>query len=153
MITIALILFFTFIFILFLFFLIKKFVIKFFKEKTITVNIISVLISFFLYASLSISLIFYLTSTPKRKFDKSVWENNIGERYKMIDDLLDSKYFIGKKREQINKIFGTPKNSETEKIEYEIIGRTWSEFKIYKIELLLENDVVTSFNYEITQSK
>ena len=132
-------------------FLIKKQIIKinYFKERRITANITSVILSLTIYLVLSISLTLYITKTPQIKFDKSVWVNNIGERHKMVDDLIQSDYLIGKEIDSLMMIFGKPLKSDIKKkiIEYELIERSWADFKVVKLKLYLENDVVTRFEY------
>lgn len=132
--------------ILLLFFLMKWFYgkIKYFKEKKLLKNILAVISSIVLYFLISTILFSIITRTPKSNFDEVVWKNNINERHKMIDDLLQSNYFIGKNKDNIESIFGEPLNIDIENkiIEYELIGRTWSEFRIIKLKLYLENDIV-----------
>lgn len=137
---------------IFLFFLLIKKQIKkvnYFKERKIGANIVSVLLSLFLYSILSILLILYITKIPQRKFDKSIWKNNVSERYKMIDDLVQSNYLIGKEKDTIENIFGKPLKIDSEKkiIEYELISRTWADFRIIKLKLYIENDLVAKFEY------
>tara|TARA_B110000967_G_scaffold121007_1_gene123648 strand:+ start:3989 stop:4456 length:468 start_codon:yes stop_codon:yes gene_type:complete len=127
--------------------LIKK--TKYFKERKKATNIVSVLLSFTLYFILSISLMLYITKIPQRKFDKSIWINKISERHKMIDDLIQSDYLIGKEKDSLEIIFGKPLKSDAENkiIEYELIGRTWADFRIVKLKLFLKNDLVSRFEY------
>lgn len=98
-------------------FLIKKQIIKinYFKERRITANITSVILSLTIYLGLSISLTLYITQPHQIKFDKTEWINNIHERHKMVDDLIQSDYLIGKEIDSLNMIFGKPIKSDIKK--------------------------------------
>lgn len=134
-----------------LFFLIKWFYekIKYFKEKKLLKNISAIITSIIFYFLISTLFFSIRTRTPKINFDEIVWKNNINERHKMIDDLIQSDYLIGKNIDSIEYVFGKPLKIDIEKniIEYELIGRTWSDFKIIKLKLFLKNDLVSKFEY------
>lgn len=138
-----------------LFFLMKWFYgkIKYFKEKKLLKNISAIISSIILYFLISTLFFSIITRTSKISFDKVVWKNDINERYKMVDDLIQSDYFIGKNRDSLEYIFGKPlkDNIENKIIEYELIGRTWSDFRIIKLKLYLQNDIVSKF--EFTEQK
>ena len=91
-----------------------------------------------------------LTRKESEKFDEVVWIDQPENRHKMIDDLLESDYLIGKKREQIKNLFGEPLsiNKENNKLQYELIGQNWAEFEIFRVSLYFENDRVSHFTYE-----
>ncbi len=133
------------------FFLIKKQIRKlnYFREKKTATNIVSVLFSLTLYSILSITLVFYITKVTQIKFDKSTWINKISERHKMIDDLIQSDYLIGKEKDSLENILGKPLKIDIENniVEYELIGRTWADFRILKLKLHLKNDLVSKVEY------
>jgi hypothetical protein len=138
-------------FVFMLFFIIKKQIrkVKYFKERKTATNLTSALLSLSLYSMLSIFLTLYLTRVPQRKFDKTTWINNVNDRYKMIDDLVQSDYLIGKDKDFLKNLFGKPLRIDTENkvIEYELIGRKWSDFRIIKLKLYIKNDIVHRFEY------
>ena len=67
----------------------------------------------------------------------------------MIDDLVQSDYLIGKDKDFLKNLFGKPLRIDTENkvIEYELIGRKWSDFRIIKLKLYIKNDIVHRFEY------
>ncbi|WP_213520789.1 hypothetical protein [Nonlabens sp.] len=134
-----------------LFLLVKKQIkkVSYFKERKIGANIVSAILSIFLYLILSVSLLFHITKIPQRKFDKSIWKNNVSERYKMIDDLVQSNYLIGKEKDTVESVFGKPLKIDSEKeiIEYELIGRSWGDFRIIKLRLHMEDNLVKKIEY------
>ena len=68
--------------------------------------------------------LYFSAKIPKEKFYKIVWKESVSETHKMIDDLLQSDYLIGKEKETIESIFGKPLKIDTEynTIKYELIG-------------------------------
>lgn len=132
------------------FFLAKKLYkkIHYLKNKVL-INILSAISAIILYYVIFMLFFLFITRTPKINFDEIVWKNNINERHKMIDDLIQSDYLIGKNIDSIEYVFGKPLKIDNEKkiIEYELIGRTWSDFRIIKLKLFLKNDLVSKFEY------
>ena len=55
----------------------------------------------------------------------------------MIDDLIESKYIINKDKDKIIEVFGEPKDKIIEEnIQvYELVGRSWSDFKITTLKI------------------
>ena len=139
---------------IFLFFLIiRKYIknIKYFKNKIKISNVVSLILSIFLYLALSLSLMRYISGSTKREFDKSTWIRNEKERPKMVYDLLESNFFIGKSINEIEDILGKPKIVKDQQSTYELIGKTWSEFLVYDVKLTYKNDSVTDFSYSIKE--
>jgi hypothetical protein len=50
--------------------------------------------------------IFSASYYPSNDFDKQEWEANVEERYKMSEDIIESKILIGKTKEEITKLLG-----------------------------------------------
>ncbi|PWH83660.1 hypothetical protein DIS18_03645 [Algibacter marinivivus] len=122
---------------------------NYFKEKKGFKNIISVLSAILIYSFISVLFFNNLTKIPKEKFDEIVWKENITERHKMIDDLLESEYLIGKSKNKINDVFGEPEMVlEDGKIfQYKLVGRSWADFNLIDLKLYFENDIVKKFEY------
>ena len=145
----------TFIVILIVIFIVLRFIlnkINYFKKRKITKNIVSGLSTMVIYFTLNILFFHSITKLPKQKFNETLWKNDISQRHQMIEDLLKSKYLIGKNKDTINDLFGKPKNRIEEKniYIYELIDRTWSDFKIIELKLYFENNIVIKFDYEKT---
>ena len=123
--------------------MLKKF--KYFEERKAITNVVSVIISVIIYSLLIQYLILIVTNIPQKKFDKTKWINNPTERYKMVNNLVESDYLIGKNKDTIISIFGKPikQNHQTNTMSYEFIGQTWADFKIIKLELYIKNDTVS----------
>lgn len=90
-----------------------------------------------------------MTKIPKEKFDEIVWKENITERYKMIDDLLESDYLIGKSKKKIKDVFGEPEivSEEGRVFQYKLVGRSWADFNLIDLKLYFVNDTVKKFDY------
>ena len=109
--------------------------ISYFKNKIKNLAIIlATLIIYFLVIKLILNS---LTSIPKERFNETTWKSNINERHKMIDDLIESKYIINKDKNKIIEVFGEPKDKIIEENVwvYELVGRSWSDFKITTLKI------------------
>jgi hypothetical protein len=117
----------------------------FFKRKKIRLTTV-ILASLLLYVILSNLFFKEITSEPHKKFDKKIWIKNKEKRYKMIDDLIESKYLINRSKNEVDEILGKPENRLNNDIyTYKLIDRTWSDFKIVKLTLYYKNDTVQMF--------
>ena len=94
----------------FIFFLIK-FILK--KFKIIPPNrfkVISFLIALCLspivYSLIVAIYLFSYSGHPQIKFNNNLWYSKIHERYKMSEDIIDSKMLIGKNKEGVIKLLG-----------------------------------------------
>ncbi len=110
--------------------------------KTLSITITTLIIYI-----LTIKLIFSsLSNIPKEKFDEIKWKSSVNERYKMIDDLIESKYIIGKNKEEIIGVFDSPKEKIIEEEEnvwiYELIGRSWADFRITTLKIHFKDSIV-----------
>ena len=123
--------------------------ISYFQERKKAKYFFSGLTAIFFYALFSLVFFNFLTKIPQEKFNEVLWKENVSERHKMIDDLLESDYLIGKQKDTIESIFGKPLKIDTEKstMEYELISRSWADFNVIIIKLYLQNDIITRFEY------
>lgn len=96
---------------------------------------------YFLLSNLFFS---YLVKTPEIKFNETGWNENTNNRYKMIDDLVDSKYLIGKEKGEIKSIFGEPNevNIHDDFWVYKLVGQTWADFNTIELMLYFEENVI-----------
>ena len=122
---------------------------NYFNKRKIFKNILSALAAILIYFLLSVLFFNSLTKIPKEKFNEMVWKENISERYKMIDDLRESEYLIGKSKNKINYVFGKPERilEEGKVFEYKLVGQSWADFKTIKLKIHFKNDSVTKFEY------
>ena len=82
---------------------------------------------FFITATV-ISLI--LIVSFQKKFDAESWKNEPDLRYKMVDDILESKIFIGNTRDEIKMLLGAPKlNYNQQDIYFYQLGQPERFFK------------------------
>ena len=83
---------------------------------------------------------------PKIDFNKTEWTTNIEDRYKMSEDILESKMLIGKTHEEVTQllVFGFPSDNE-DRIIYEL-GFVPGLFNIDPdfLEITLQNGIVIS---------
>ena len=68
----------------------------------------------------------------------------------MINDLLASDYLIGKTENKIKEVFGEPKKilgSDNNILVYDLIDRSWSEFKIIELKLYFKNNTLIKYEH------
>lgn len=111
--------------------------INYFKNKKLFKNLAIVSVTLIVYFLAIKMILNTLISVPKEKFNETTWKSNINERHKMIDDLIESKYIINKDKDKIIKVFGEPKDKIIEENiwVYELVGRSWSDFKITTLKI------------------
>jgi hypothetical protein len=133
-------------------FLAKWFLSKlsFFKSRKKLLYILSGLIGIFSFIIYALCFSYYITQMPKENFNETIWMNEISERHKMIDDLLESDYFIDKNIDEIQKVFGEPKEVSSNKqiLVYELIGQTALDFKVTTLKLYVKDSIIKNFDYE-----
>jgi hypothetical protein len=61
-----------------------------------------------IYEGLIMLLLFGITYTPSRDFDKSQWLTDKEGRFQMASDIIDSKMLIAKDTNQVKQILGEP---------------------------------------------
>ncbi len=66
----------------------------------------SVVLSPIVYIGLIYLWIFSISYYPTNDFDKQTWESNPEERYKMSEDIIESKMLIGKTKQEIVELLG-----------------------------------------------
>ncbi|WAC01883.1 hypothetical protein N7U66_18800 [Lacinutrix neustonica] len=121
---------------------------RLFKEKRPLKIVTSIILSIFIYFLISTVYLSFLTKQPEVEFNEKIWIEKPEERYKMIDDLLDSDYLRGKQKNNIKDVFGEPKIKKEENWTYELIGRTWGDFKVFELNLQFENNIVNHFSFK-----
>lgn len=63
-----------------------------------------ILLVFFLAVFISLSLIWVF----EERFDKEQWSANLTQRYKMVDNLMESQVLIGKSKDDVILMLGYP---------------------------------------------
>jgi len=76
------------------------------KNRKFIALIPTIFLSPIIYIGLIYLWIFSVSYYPSNDFDKQVWEINIEERYKMSEDIIESKILIGKTKEEITELLG-----------------------------------------------
>ena len=108
----------------------------------------TVILSPILYIGFVMIWIFSISYYPTSDFDQNEWNSNVEERYKMSEDIIESKILIGKSREEVIQILGTGflNNNENE-LTYEL-GFVPGLFNIDPdyLDIKLENGIVISVN-------
>ena len=84
------------------------------KNGKFTALIPTVIVSPVIYVGLVMIWIFSVSYYPTNDFDKSEWNSNIEERYKMSEDIIDSKMLIGKTQEEVIQTLGANFSSNNE---------------------------------------
>ncbi|MGB3605642.1 hypothetical protein, partial [Psychroserpens sp.] len=123
---------------------------SFFKSRRTLLYSLSFLIGVSTIIVLALSWNYYIFKIPQENFDETMWINESQNRHKMIDDLVESDYLIGKHVSKIRKVFGKPKNirpNHNIKI-YEIMTPYYLNIKITTLKLFVNDSVVRSFDYK-----
>ncbi|MEL0645351.1 hypothetical protein V6251_13240 [Olleya sp. Ti.3.14] len=76
------------------------------KSRKLIALIPTIFFSPIIYIGLIYLWIFSASYYPSNDFDKQEWETNVEERYKMSEDIIESKILIGKTKEEITKLLG-----------------------------------------------
>jgi hypothetical protein len=76
------------------------------KNRKYLAIIPSVVLSPIVYIGLIYLWIFSISYYPTNDFDKQTWESNPEERYKMSEDIIESKMLIGKTKQEIVELLG-----------------------------------------------
>lgn len=108
----------------------------------------NMILSPIIYVGLIMIWVFSISYYPTNDFDQADWNSNVGERYKMSEDIIERKMLIGKTREEVIKILGTDFSSNNEsRMTYEL-GHVPGLFNIDPdyLEIKLENGIVVSVN-------
>ena len=127
-------------------------VVYFLSRKHLKFNILfKVVISLFISVGIYftfIYLFFSLLLNPKQmSFDKKIWVEDKTVQYQMIDDLIELDILIKKNKSEVINLLGNPTKIINEKLwQYEIIGKTWSEFKLISLEIKFESNEVKDVN-------
>lgn len=69
---------------------------------------------FFLAFAISSSLIYLF----EERFDKNTWRTEPRTRYKMVDDIIEEKLFVGKTKQEIIALLGKPYDTKLSENEY-----------------------------------
>ncbi|MDO6598274.1 hypothetical protein Q4512_15225 [Oceanihabitans sp. 2_MG-2023] len=84
----------------------KKFNLGNDENRKLIALIPAILLSPIIYIGLMYLWILSISYYPTNDFDKQEWETNIEERYKMSEDIIESKILIGKTKEEIIELLG-----------------------------------------------
>ncbi len=76
------------------------------KNRKYLAIIPSVVLSPIVYIGLIYLWIFSISYYPTNDFDKQTWKSNPEERYKMSEDIIESKILIGKTKQEIVELLG-----------------------------------------------
>lgn len=111
----------------------------------------TIILSPLIYVGLIMLWIFSISYYPTNDFDQTEWNSNVEERYKMSEDIIESRILIGKTHNEVIEILGTDFSSKNERsITYEL-GHVPGLFNIDPdyLEIKLENGIVVSvYQYE-----
>ncbi len=86
--------------------LLKKFVKT--EIRKFTALTIAIVATPLIYLGLIRLLIFWITYTPSKDFEKSQWLTHKEERFQMAGDIIKSKMLVGKDTTEIKQILGDP---------------------------------------------
>ena len=91
---------------------------------------------FFVAFIISTSLIWLF----EERFDSDDWKNRPGSRYKMVDDLIESRLLIGTSKTKVLQVLGEPETKSNTTYDYFLyeLGKGPSFFESKKEQLLVE---------------
>ena len=91
------------------------------KNRKYVALIPTIFLSPIIYVGLIYLWIFSISYYPSNDFDQTEWKTNAEERYKMSEDIIESKMLIGKTKEEIIELLGNDFYSDSENhIGYEL---------------------------------
>jgi hypothetical protein len=76
------------------------------KSRKFIAIIPTVFLSPIAYSGIIMIWIYSISYHPSNEFNKIEWKSNIEERYKMSEDLIESKILIGKTKEEVIELLG-----------------------------------------------
>lgn len=76
------------------------------KKRKIVALISSIILSPLIYLGIIYMMLFTISYYPSNDFDKIKWDTNKAERYKMSEDIIESKILIGKTKTEIIQLLG-----------------------------------------------
>lgn len=118
------------------------------KNRRFVALIPTIILSPLIYVGLIMIWIFSISYYPTIDFDQTEWNSNIEERYRMSEDIIESKMLIGKTHTEVIEILGTDFSSNSDnKLTYEL-GHVPGLFNIDTdyLEVKLENGIVVIVN-------
>ena len=74
------------------------------KNRGLIALISTVILSPLIYVGIIVIWIFSISYYPSNEFDKSEWDSNTEERYKMSEDIIESTMLIGKTQGKVIQI-------------------------------------------------
>jgi len=116
------------------------------KNRKFAAVISTIILSPIIYVGLFMIWIFSISYYSTNDFNQNEWNSNIGERYKMSEDIIESEMLIGKTRDEILEILGNNYSSDNEyRLTYEL-GHVPGLFNIDPdfLEIKFENGIVKS---------
>ena len=85
------------------------------KNRKFIAIISALILSPIIYAGVIYLWMFSVSYYPSNDFNKQKWEANTEERYKMSENIIESKMLIGKTKEEITDLLGQDFYSYDEK--------------------------------------
>jgi len=76
------------------------------KKRKIVALISSIILSPLIYIGIIYMMFFTISYYPSNNFDKTKWDTNKAERYKMSEDIIESEILIGKTKTEIIQLLG-----------------------------------------------
>ncbi|WP_108425414.1 hypothetical protein [Flagellimonas amoyensis] len=128
--------------------IIRKFKIGHERNSRQIAIVSALLLSPFVYVALIIIWVFSASYYTSNDFDKIEWDSNVEERYRMAEDIIDSKMLIGKTKSDVIQILGSEYSISNENhLSYEL-GIKPGLFNIDPdyLDIKFENEVVLSVN-------
>ncbi len=98
------------------YFICRKVFRKFIKKdstRRIAVWISTIILTPVLYGGLILLFFFIISYHPNYNFDKKAWLDNKEERYKLSEDIINSKLLVGKTKSEVRNLLGDDGNLDT----------------------------------------
>lgn len=116
------------------------------KNRKYLAVISTIIVSPIVYVGMIMIWFFIISYYPTSDFNQNEWKSNVGNRYKMSKNLIESKMLIGKTRNEVMDLLGKDFVSNTEsRLIYEL-GHVPGLFNIDLdyLDIIFENGVVKS---------
>ena len=81
-----------------------------------------------------------------KEFDRTEWQTDIGKRYKMVEDVVDTRILIHKSSAEVRQLLGKPTEESPGRLTYYCGYTGRLHFTFYTLIILIEDErVVTAY--------
>lgn len=120
------------------------------KNRTIFVAVATPLATILFYGLFVYGILFLITYSPKKDFDRTSWLTEKNTRYQMVDDLINKKLLINSDSTKVKYLIGEPasRDSSNTRWHYNMgTGGGGLGFLFHYLNIKFENNKVDSVQH------